>query len=191
MTTSGLSQNKAVISLPKLNLMYFGYDNVVEVSFSKRKIKNLRIECDYCDTIRPNPKASTTWFIKPGDSSHLTLTLIRKNGKIAGKQTFKVFTPPTPTMYLDTSRAQGMITSFPKSLKVKHEPHVPLHTVFLTRNWEIRIGNKTFKGAGSEISEEVHDQMKLEQTGVMIISGKFMGPLGSFELKEIFEFAIE
>lgn len=190
-TTSSLCQNEVVISLPEVSPMYFGYFNAVEISYKKKKIKNISVECDYCDTIKQHPKISTHWLIMPGDSSHLTLTVKRKNGKVVGKQKFKVFTPPLPNMYLDNINTQSTITSVPKSLRVKYEPYVPLHTVFMTRNWEIEIGEETFKGSGSGITEEVHNQLKKEGIGVMVISATFVGPYGPFLLKDIFEFAIE
>ncbi|XOV67963.1 MAG: hypothetical protein ACFHU9_02095 [Fluviicola sp.] len=189
--TFGFCQNEVVLSLPNSNALYVGYTNVVEMSFKKRKIKNITVECDYCDTLIQDSKIKSEWMIKAGDSTHLTLTAKRKNGKVIGKQKFKVMSPPTPTLFLDSGNAKSTITTILHFLRAKYEPHVPLHTMFVTINWEIQIGDTFFRGIGASLTDEMRDTMKKEKEGVAIIVAKISGLHGYYLVKEIFEFAIE
>lgn len=188
--TSSLAQNEVVFSLPDMNAMYVGYDNVVELGFTKKAIRNITIDYDNCDTIRQHPTNPSQWIIRPATADSLTLTVRNKKGKVIGQKKYVVLSPPEPDLHLNTGDAQDVIRTVPTSLIVKYDPSVPLHTVFMIRSWEVSIGDQTFSGRTGNFTKEVGDYLRSKGSGTMIINVTYMGPDGEKFLKELFEFDI-
>jgi hypothetical protein len=189
-TATSHAQNYVVFAQPYMHSMYTGYANAVEIGFTEKQIKNITVECDFCESVQQNTSNPNQWIVRVGTTDALTILVKNKKGEVIGQQRYYVFSPPNPTISLNTGGANDLISEIPTSLIVKYPSSVPLTVKFLVRSWQIKIGDRTFSGS-RQLTKEVIDHLESVKSGTMIIIANCLGPTGEMIVKEIFEFDLE
>jgi hypothetical protein len=180
-----------MIGLPKSEIIYSGFDNLIKVSFSNKKIKNITLSCIDCDTIRPIDIDNNEWLIKANKIGTTIITAKNKKGKEIGKRSFLVIQSPAPTVFLDSMNAQSTISEIPTFIKLELDPVIPITMGFYVKKWTIIVDGVSLYGSGKELTEEVKSLLKIKKSGILILKVDYMSAFGNEKINEIFEFEIK
>lgn len=180
--------NEVRITLPEMRVFYTGYDNLVEISFQRKKISKIVLECEGCYSIKRIESHSNQWAVVADSVVPLKLTAKTSKGKILAESYFNVFSPPLPTVYLDSIHSQSVLSNVPNTINLKYEASVPLNVKFLVKSWTISINDRVFVGVGKQLTEEVQKYMQSVSQGVLVVEITFFSPSGKQVMKELFEF---
>lgn len=189
--TTFAQKENIIISTPKIGVIYVGFDNLIKVGFNGKKINNIQLVCEECDTIRHIALTKNEWLIRVDKVVPITLKVLNKRGMVIGEKDFKVFNLPEPNVYMDSIDAQSIITKVPNRINLKLDPYIPLHVGFLIKSWTIRINNKEYSGVGNSLTSEVINQINLTKSAILIMNINYITPFGNKSIHEIFEFRIE
>jgi hypothetical protein len=188
-STKSKNSNRLIVGLPNTNALYSGYGSLVQIAFKGKKDKLFNIECDGCDTLfRTKNSPKSEWVIRANTPGEIVLRAIDKKGKTLSEAVIPVLPLPFPTVYIDKIDAQAVLTSLPHQIRLIYDDTVPLSVYFLVRNWEISIGNETFKGNGNSTSQGLRDLIQSTKKGILILNVRFADLSGDRQIKEIFEF---
>jgi hypothetical protein len=189
--TTFAQKENIIISTPKIGAIYVGFDNLIKVGFNGKKINNIQLVCEECDTIRPIALTKNEWLIRVDKVVPITLKVLNKRGMVIGEKDFKVFNLPEPNVYMDSIDAQSIITKVPNRINLKLDPYIPLHVGFLIKSWTMKINNKEYSGVGNSLTSEVINQINVTKSGILILNINYITPFGNKSINEIFEFRIE
>tara|TARA_B100000508_G_C11352466_1_gene224654 strand:+ start:60 stop:674 length:615 start_codon:yes stop_codon:yes gene_type:complete len=189
---SGIAQKeKAIVSLPKSYAIYVGYDNIVKISFNKRRARKISIECESCEFIKPLNKDENEWLLRVSEIKPVNIIVKNRRGKKIGYKSFVVLPPPKPIVHLDSLNAQFIIKDIPNRIKLKLPSSIPLNAGYQVRQWIAKIENKIFRGNGSFISDEVVEYLKKSKTGTIVFNIIYRSAFEENEIKEIFQYSLE
>ncbi|MFN6075271.1 MAG: hypothetical protein ACK46Y_06850 [Fluviicola sp.] len=166
-------QNKIVvmkpqgtISLPMLNVLYKGYDNVVE-----------GVASGYDQTILNGSnviltKKGNQWIAKPANVKTASISISGKSsatGKTVrlGTYEFKVKQLPTPELYLGNTRNGEVFNPTSNRLFAKNDPNSPLIVPYKIIDYELTISgqNKPCRGQGSILGTDAINYLKQVKPG--------------------------
>ena len=189
---SGIAQeDKAIVSLPKSYAIYVGYDNIVKISFNKRRVRKISLECESCEFIKPLNKDKNEWLLRVSEIKPVNIIVKNRRGKEIGSKSFIVLPPPKPVVHLDSLNAQFIVNDIPKRIKLKLPLSIPLNAGYQVRQWTAKIDNKIFKGKGSFITDEVVEYLKKSKTGTIVFNIFYRSAFEENEIKEIFQYSVE
>jgi hypothetical protein len=175
------------VSLPEMNMLYRGYNNVV-----------MGVASGYEQTVL---NGSGVTLSKSGDGyiGKVTTTGREASISISGKNTttnkteqlgifkFRVSNLPPPQLYLGTlssgSSAASASVKAMNRLFMKYPPEIPLKASFDVGQWEVSVTGapRTIQGNGAALSAEAMSLIKQAKSGNTVsISGKFKGPSSGF-----------
>lgn len=155
------------ISLPELNVLYKGYDNVVEAVASGFDQTTLT------GTV-PLSKSGTGWIAKPtpGPAREATLSVSGKNS-VTGKsqnlltKTFKLKNMPKPDIYWGATASGGTGSRQEGRIFAKYGEEVPLTANFTITQWSVAVsglmGEPT--GTGNNLSPQAQALIRQAKPG--------------------------
>jgi hypothetical protein len=180
-----------IIGLPNSESIYTGYDNLIKVSFNKKRVKNISLTCEGCDTIRPFNLDKNEWLVRANRIGAIIITAKDKKDKEIGAKPFQVMQPPVPTVFLDSINAQSFVSEIPTKIKLELHPSVPVKMGFIVRKWTIILNGITLDGSGSMLSEDVKTLLRKDISGTLILSVDYSSAFGDGTVKEIFQYQIK
>ena len=65
-----------IINTPEIEVIYVGFDNLIKISFNEKKINNIQLECEDCDTIRPIDITNNEWVIRVDKVVPITIKVL-------------------------------------------------------------------------------------------------------------------
>lgn len=140
------------IELPELNVLYRGYENIVNATASGYE------RTDLGGTGASITRNGQSYIIKPSGSSRTaTLSVIGRssNGRSVTLKTmqFRVLNLPDPTLYWGASKSGSRVPPGDFRLFAKYGPEIPLNAPFKVLSWTATAaGAVEQKGAGNDLS---------------------------------------
>jgi gliding motility-associated protein GldM len=169
------------VSLPNMNVLYRGYNNVVEGVASGYATTNL-----IGSGLKSLTKNGAQWIAKPGTGRTCKITVSGKTGDGVsanlGTYEFRVMNLPPPALYLGTigngqTVSAKAISSMTK-LFTKYPPGIPLDATFSVGRYEIKVSGapRPATGVGKNLSSDAKSLLKQVKKGdQVIISAKYNG----------------
>jgi hypothetical protein len=191
-STSFFSQNKNVeIGMPEIQILFVGYDNILNHSFIDKIHKKIRLECEGCDTIHKIQNEKNLWVIRVDKIKPVKIIARKKNGKILKEIDLKVVSTPPPLVYVNNVAVNNKITSQPDKIALKHHESTPIIASFTILSWKIIIDNIEFIGSRNIISENVKTLINQKKKCKAIIEIKYLTFYGTEKINEVIEFDLE
>ncbi len=166
-----------VVSIPNSNHVFVGFNNVVELGFSKKKSKTIHITCSNCDTLYFLKE--NKWVIRP-KSADQQLVLIIKNHKnqILHEREIPVFKLPQPSVKINGEFvSKTYLDTFPICMTLQLPEYIPIQSAFRIRQWKIRIDDRIFSGKGTCIAkqdnQELFEYLKQKGIGLLIFECEY------------------
>jgi hypothetical protein len=178
---------QGTVSLPEMNMLYRGYNNIVE-----------GVASGYDETVLSGngvslSKSGNQYIAKvSGSSREVSISISGKNNVTKKTQQlgvfkFRVSNLPPPSLYLGTlasgSTAGSSAVKAMSALFMKYPPEIPLKATFEVGTWEVSVSGapRTVQGSGKSLSPEALNLIKQAKPGNTVsISGKFKGPNSGF-----------
>jgi len=185
--TIKIMKPQGTVSLPEMNMLYRGYNNIVE-----------GVASGYDETVLSGSGVSLTksggQYIGrvSGTGREASITVsgrnnVTKKTESLGVFKFRVSNLPPPQLYLGTlsngGTASASAVKAMSALFMKYPPEIPLKAVFEVGTWEVSVSGapRTVQGSGKSLSPEALNLIKQARPGNTVsISGKFKGPNSGF-----------
>jgi gliding motility-associated protein GldM len=177
---------EGTISLPQMNVLYRGYDNIVEgvaSGYEETKLSGAGV------TFRKQGKGYVCRVNGSGRTASITVSGYNKSThktQQLGTFSFRVSNLPPPQLYLGTlatgSTVPPSVLKSMTALFMKYPPEIPLNAAFDVGEWDISIpGARPVRGSGKLLPQEARDLLKQARSGSTVtISGRFRGPNSGF-----------
>jgi len=178
-TTISFSQKKKfVVGSPSFNVLYKGFDNLVEIGFAKKKTK-YTVECIGCDTIIKVKSSNNLYVLKPGIDSipEVVLHIKNKSGELLQTVKYKSLFVPKPTIIWGKLNGFDTIDSLQPEVKLYLKKSIDFSIWYSIQSWKITLGNRTFVGERNQLSTEVLEFMKKVKSGVVLVELKYIDPV--------------
>ena len=189
---SALAQKeKAIISLPESHMIYVGFDNLVKISFNKKRVRKISLECNSCELLKPLNNEKNEWVIRVSKIEPISIFVKNRRGKEIGYKRFVVLPPPKPLVSLDTTNAQTIIKKIPNKITLKLPSTIPLNANYQVIQWTAEVDGQIFEGRGGSINKEMANYIEKTKTGIMIFKINYRGVFEESEIKEIFQYSLE
>ncbi len=178
---------QGTVSLPEMNMLYRGYNNIIE-----------GVASGYDETVLSGSgvtlsKQGTQYIGRvTGTGREATISIsgrnnVTKKTQQLGVFKFRVSNLPPPSLYLGTlssgSTAGASAVKAMSALFMKYPPEIPLKASFEVGTWEVSVSGapRTVQGSGKSLSPEALNLIKQAKPGNTVsISGKFKGPNSGF-----------
>ncbi|GAB5416258.1 MAG: gliding motility protein GldM [Crocinitomicaceae bacterium] len=169
------------IELPGFNILYRGYDNVVNATASGYPTTSLN------GSNVSISKSGAGYIVRPNNAGTATLSVsgTTADGKTVSlkRMEFKVRRLPSPQLYWGGEKDGGRIPSS-TLLRAMYGPEIPLNANFTVRSWTanaIGMKSREFSGPGSNLSG-LNQLKQLVPSGTdIIIRAKIVRPDGITE----------
>lgn len=178
-------QNKIVvmkpqgtISLPQMNILYKGYENIIE-----------GVASGYDQTILNGSnvtlvKKGNQWVAKPANVKTATISISGKSsatGKVVklGTYNFNVRQLPKPDLYLGNILVGEVITGTETSVNSKLDPNNPLNVKFEVLSWTLssNVSPRSFSGKGKMLTQDAINCIRQTKKGQLIsVSAQVLYP---------------
>jgi hypothetical protein len=178
---------QGTVSLPEMNMLYRGYNNLIE-----------GVASGYDETVLSGSgvtlsKQGTQYIGRvTGTGREASISIsgrnnVTKKTQQLGVFKFRVSNLPPPSLYLGTlssgSTAGASAVKAMSALFMKYPPEIPLKASFEVGTWEVSVSGapRTVQGSGKSLSPEALNLIKQAKPGNTVsISGKFKGPNSGF-----------
>ncbi|ASS47678.1 MAG: hypothetical protein A3D31_17790 [Candidatus Fluviicola riflensis] len=178
---------QGTVSLPEMNMLYRGYNNIIE-----------GVASGYDETVLSGSgvtlsKQGTQYIGRvTGTGREASISIsgrnnVTKKTQQLGVFKFRVSNLPPPSLYLGTlssgSTAGSSAVKAMSALFMKYPPEIPLKASFEVGTWEVSVSGapRTVQGSGKSLSPEALNLIKQAKPGNTVsISGKFKGPNSGF-----------
>ncbi len=182
---------EGTVTLPEMNVLYRGYNNVVT-----------GVASGYDQTVLTGTsnvsltKSGATWIGKPGSAATATITVSGKNSVTnktvsLGKFEFRVKALPKPSIFVGAVASGGKISTNPGGLNAGYPPEIPLRANFTVLDWEASVtgimGKKkgqsaSLAGIGTLLGQAKPGSMVIIEAGVRGPDGKVNRIYETFKL---------
>lgn len=178
---------QGTVSLPEMNMLYRGYNNIIE-----------GVASGYDETVLSGSgvtlsKTGSQYIGRvTGTGREASISIsgrnnVTKKTQQLGVFKFRVSNLPPPSLYLGTlssgSTAGASAVKAMSALFMKYPPEIPLKASFEVGTWEVSVSGapRTVQGSGKSLSPEALNLIKQAKPGNTVsISGKFKGPNSGF-----------
>ena len=185
--TVRIMKPQGTVSLPEMNVLYRGYNNIVEgvaSGFEETRLSGNGV------TLAKSGNGYIGRVVGTGKTATISVSGVNKStnkSQQLGSFTFRVSNLPPPQLYLGTlsngSSASSSSIKAMTALFMKYPPEIPLKAVFEVGTWEVSVSGapRTVQGSGKMLSSEALNLIKQAKPGSTVsISGKFKGPNSGF-----------
>ncbi len=185
-------QNENIfIKLPNTYFIYAGYDNIIKVSFNKKSVKKLFLNCDNCDTIKPYRINDNEWIIRGVKVGKLNIKAKNHKEEVVALETFYVLPPPEPDVLLDGKGAESLIVKIPSQIELKVPPSIPLRITYGILKWQAKVDGQIFSGIGKYFNKEFIDYISAKRSGTILFKINYNDSFRKNEVIEIFQYSFE
>ena len=160
-----------VVSLPEMNVLYKGYNNVVTGTASGFPSDKVSLSGSNCSV----SKSGDGYIAKvsSGKTAYITVSGQKDDGSSVslGKFEFRVRNLPPPSIYLgglaDGSSVSKASLKAQSKIFAKYGPEVPLKAVFTVKSWTLNVTGapREVKGTGSVLTSKAKSLIKGVQKG--------------------------
>lgn len=178
--TIKIMKPEGTVTLPEMNVLYRGYQNVVT-----------GVASGYDQTVLSGggnvelSKSGATWIGRPGAGATAKITVSGKNSVTnktvqLGSFEFRVKALPKPSIFVGSTGSGGKISSNPGGLNAGYPPEIPLRAEFKVIDWEMSVngimGKKTGQGQSLQGVSSLLGQAK--SGSIVTIEAGVRGPDG-------------
>ena len=166
------------IEMPQLNVLYRGYDNIVNATAS-----------GYPETILNATGATTArsgenYIVKPtgsGRKAYLSVSGKSADGRMIQLKRieYRVMNLPKPSMYMGAVKEDGRVNALDPKLFLRYDETIPLTAKFNMVNWEISVPGapQPAKGSGNRLNARAVGLINAARSGDNIyISVQYRDP---------------
>jgi len=179
---------EGTVSLPEMNVLYRGYDNVIQGVASG--YEETRLSGSGVTLAKGAGGNYIGRTVGTGKTASVTVSgynKLTKKSESLGTFPFRVSNLPPPQLYFGTlssgSSAAGPSIKAVTALFMRYPPEIPLKAAFEVGIWEVSVSGapRTVQGSGKMLSAEALNLIKQAKPGSTVsISGKFKGPNSGF-----------
>jgi hypothetical protein len=168
--TIRIMKPQGTVSLPKLNMMYLGYDNELEA-----------VASGYDETVLSGvgvniKKVNGKYIAEPHKVKQCTVSVSGKSnltGKTVklGTYTFRVSRLPNPDIYWGSAKNGDKASPREKFLFSKYPPDVALDAKFSIKSWEMYIGGAPGappRGTGNVLNQQALSLLNQARPGTIV-----------------------
>lgn len=157
---SGFCQtdSKCMISMPEMNLVFTGFDNLIQLAVIDKQMRKVKLECASCDKLQ-RIENTNQWVIRVDSVKPVLLQVKNKAGKVIDEMNIIVVDPPRPFIQLNSQFAFEDVTEIPNRISLKMYGPIPLSINYLIKKWSFKIGDELYEGIGSSISVQVQEEL--------------------------------
>ncbi len=160
---NAFGQNMVVETNDQNNVLYRGYENRVTIGQAGTNAKDFKLEAINCQLAEVTGQKDM-YIVKPSSAARTAQINFVSNGKIVDSTVFVVESLPSPLFYWGNNE-NGSDVSSASTLEIKYPSDVALDASFTITNWECKIGEMSFKGSGSVLSQKILDVTKALPVG--------------------------
>ena len=178
--TIKIMRPQGTVSLPKLNVLYKGYDNVVEgvaSGYDQTVLNGIGVNLKQSGD--PNKQiARVTTSGKTASIDIYGMNSVSKKKVKLGTYSFRVMILPNPDFFFGAVEEGGKISPLEKNLFSRYK-NSPLDAKFTILNWELSLNTapKPEKGKGNHLSDEATRLLKQGRPGTIVnIKMDYIGP---------------
>jgi gliding motility-associated protein GldM len=178
--TIKIMKPEGTVTLPEMNVLYRGYNNVV-TGVASGYDKTVLTGTSNVTLTQSGPQ----WIGKPGAGAEAVITVsgsssITKKTVALGKFTFRVKALPKPSIFVGAVASGGKISTNPGGLNAGYPPEIPLKAQFSVLDWEASVtgimGKK--KGQGSSLQGIGSLLGQAKPGSIVVIEAGVKGPDG-------------
>ncbi|MNY08692.1 hypothetical protein D3C86_1415600 [compost metagenome] len=183
--TIKIMRPQGTVSLPKLNVLYKGYDNLVEgvaSGYDQTFLSGAGVSLSKSGT---QHIARVTTSAKTASIDIYGINSVSKKKVKLGSYSFRVMTLPDPEFYFGAAEEGGKISSQEKRLFARYK-NSPLDAVFVIKNWEVSTNNapRPERGVGNVISDDASRLLRQGRPGTIVnVKMDYIGPDGILRKK--------
>lgn len=166
-----------VLSLPHTNAIYKGFDNIIEIGFSKKILRNYTIDYAGCDTFYH--LSENQYVVRASESDSIVSLKILFKNKVVETVQLKSLEMPTPMILINSKYTREFyLDTIPVIFNLVVPTGIPLQHNYQIKRWQISIDDKLFKGVGKMISSPMLvDYLKnVNSHGKMIVEIEYSLP---------------
>ncbi len=148
---SNSSFSQGVVGMPEFNVLYHGYDNIVQLGFQDGLIDvSLKAEGAILT------KTSNGYIVRTVKGSRQTEIIgTLKNGDTVCHYSYRNMTLPKPVLFWGTGVDGGVASSEESLLVLRCPAGVIFENEFNIIDWKVTIGDQTIRGKGDHLNDEV------------------------------------
>lgn len=176
--TIKIMRPQGTVSLPQLNVLYKGYNNIVEGVASGYDQTSLIGNGVSLSKSGSQHIAKVTTSARTANIDIYGINSVSKKRVKLGSFPFRIMTLPNPEFFFGAVEEGGKISPAEKNLFTRYK-NSPLDARFTILNWELSLNTapRPEKGKGSQISAEATKLLKQGRPGTIVnIKMDYVGP---------------
>jgi GldM C-terminal domain len=164
---------QGTISLPEMNQLYRGYNNIVEFAVNGL-YDSLWVKGDGVELTRHGSQYIARISSTKREVSMMLYSRLGENTTEHGVFRYRVSNLPQPGIYWETTPVSAFSSvnesDFCKvrSIYIKYPPEIPLKASFDVETYTIKVGETTILGNGKTLPEEFFQAFELAEQGTVI-----------------------
>lgn len=170
--------SQVVLSMPEYNVVYRGYNNLIEVATTNRmKQKLIGLSCNGAQLIHQEQNKWSVVTQTENDTIEITM-LHLKTGKLIDRFVFKVKDLPDPALFLGATESGGKISKLETRLFTRYD-NSPLKAEFSVKGGALMIEGdpRVFEFEGNKLGEDYLEHVKTVSSGTKVtINAWVIGP---------------
>ncbi|MDX2360569.1 MAG: hypothetical protein QNK23_07165 [Crocinitomicaceae bacterium] len=161
LTFQGWAQTSSgVIGMPELNILYRGYNNLIEVlSAGPNGTSNIKMVGEGCVVTEHTDTKGKGWpkkFIVAVKTNERFAEVHMLDGdELVRNWRFRVSNMPIPSLYFGAASSGGGCSRSSSKLFIKYPPEIALKAPFRIEDWECELLDKKTSGSGSILNKDV------------------------------------
>jgi hypothetical protein len=148
---SNSSFSQGVVGMPELNVLYHGYDNIVQLGFQDG-LDDVSLKAEGA-ILTKTSKGYIVRTVKGSRQTEIIGTL--KNGDTVCHYYYRNMFLSTPVLFWGTAEDGGQASSEESLLVLRYPNGVIFENEFNIIDWMVTIGDQTIKGKGDHLNDEV------------------------------------
>lgn len=170
--------SQVVLSMPEYNVVYRGYNNLIEVATKTRmKQKLIGLLCNGAQLIR---QEQNKWrIVTQTENDTIEITMVHlKTQKVIDRFVFKVTDLPDPTLFVGATESGGKISKLETRLFIRYDDS-PLRAEFSVIGGALMIEGdpRIFEFEGNQLGEDYLESVKTIPFGTKVtINAWVIGP---------------
>ncbi len=171
---------------PDCLVVYSGFDCKLKLS-NVSSFKNVKVECDLCDTVYP--LKNNYFVIRAGVSDSVILNVYKKD-KLILRKSVTVVEVPTPILTINNEDNRLEVNKLPTDFLLNYHKSVPINGGIVILNWVVEYQNQRLIGNSNKFSQELKDFIAKNPNGNMIIELNYISFKGNQKMTEVFKINI-
>ena len=163
---SNASFSQGVVGMPELNVLYHGYDNILQLGYQDALV-DVSLKAEGA-TLTKSSNGYIVRTVKGSRQTEIIGTL--KNGDTVCHDYYRNMSLPNPALFWGTGEDGGVASSEEKLLVLRYHHGIVMENKFLISSWQIAIGDRVFSGKGNILSTNVKEFIHTQATEKLKVS---------------------